>query len=390
MLARFLPRSCSALSVFISYSHEQRRLAEELAQALKNAGHDVFFDVDSLPASAEYNDRIRSAIDEADRFVFIASKQALEPGKFTLTELQFAKQRWPAPQGKVVPVLVNDGVKVSDLPVYVRSVSVMTVQGNAVAEIVDAVQKTRRTGRLCKSVTAAAAASLVAGLAYVGGGFTVGLQPTDIVLMPPQGIHFRPVVDAPLKPDGSEPIKDWAASPLTVTVMPVAYTHRTEPGRRARVVRENVDLTFAAMKHEMRAIYIVEITDAPCGDRWFCIKGNAGVETIEPGASINRETMFVLLRPEEMNWRQFVDAMLATSDLLMTVEYRAVVEVSEQGGPKRIELRQRCGIDTASLRASLEKAGFKAGGDSKPVYVETDCLQQPDPSTPASASAQAK
>ena len=43
MFARLLPRGCSRLSIFVSYSHEQRMLGEEIAQALKNAGHTVFF-----------------------------------------------------------------------------------------------------------------------------------------------------------------------------------------------------------------------------------------------------------------------------------------------------------------------------------------------------------
>ena len=81
----------------MSYASEQRRLGEEIAQALKNAGHDVFFDMESIPAGGDFNDRIRNAILDCDRMVFLASRQSVAPGKFSLTELQFAKERWPRP-----------------------------------------------------------------------------------------------------------------------------------------------------------------------------------------------------------------------------------------------------------------------------------------------------
>ena len=386
MFARLMPRSCSTLSVFVSYSHEQRALGEEIAQALKNAGHDVFFDLESIPASGDYNDRIRCAIEEADRFVFIASKEALAPGKFTLTELQFARERWPIPAGKVIPVLIDDRVRVADLPVYLRSISVMKVEGNAVAEIVGAVQKTRRIGTLCKSVTFGASTLAAVAALYAGAGLGIRGHPTDVVLIPPQSIHFRPAVDAPLRAT-EQTAADWASSNLSVTIMPVSYTHRTEPGRRARILKETVELSIGGKALPYRAAYVVEITDAPCGDRWFCIKGNAGVETLEPGASINRETMFAAATAEAPSWRQFIEDLLSKPGLAVTASFRSTIEVSEDTGPKRLEMRADCGIDTEQLRLQLEKAGFRPGGDSKPTHIETDCLQAPTVPTVAAGAA---
>ena len=374
MFARLLPRGCSRLSIFVSYSHEQRMLGEEIAQALKNAGHEVFFDRDSIPASGDYNDRIRCAIQEADRFVFLASAEALAPGKFTLTELQFAKERWPTPEGKVLPVMIDRSVSIPDLPVYLRSVSVMSVEGSAPAEVVNAIDKTRSIGTLCRSVTLAAVAAALLAVAYVGLGLDKRGPLTDVVLVQPNKIHFRSLAEAPLRPEQKGGSTDWAASPLTVTVMPVAYTHRTEPGRRARILEETVDLVIAGASQTYRAIYIVEITDALCGDRWFCIKGNAGIETLEPGASIRRETMFVPVRSDATSWRSFVDTVLTSQDLTVAVTYRASVEVSEDAGPRRLDMRVDCRIDTREMRNEMEAAGFRAGANVKPVNLEPKCL----------------
>ena len=99
MLAGWLPDFCTRLNIFLSYSSEYRALAESIAQSLKNDGHQVFFDKDSLPPGGDYNERIRKAIRSSDRFLFLASRSALESGKYTLTELDFARQRWPSPVG---------------------------------------------------------------------------------------------------------------------------------------------------------------------------------------------------------------------------------------------------------------------------------------------------
>ena len=249
--------------------------------------------------------------------------------------------------------MIDNGWSIPDLPIYLRSVSVMSVEGSAPAEVVNAIDKTRTIGTRCKSVTLAAVAAALLAVAYAGLGLDKRSPPTDVVLLQPNKIHFRSLADAPLRPEEKGGGTDWAASPLTVTVMPVAYSHRTEPGRRARILDEFVDLVIAGASQAYRAIYIVEITDALCGERWFCIKGNAGIETLEPGASIRRETMFVPVRPDATSWRSFVDTVLTSQDLTVSVTYRASVEVSEDAGPKRLDMRVDCRIDTREMRNEM-------------------------------------
>lgn len=377
MFARVFPRRCSQLTVFVSYAREQHELGEEIAQALKNAGHDVFFDLDSIPAGSDYNDRIRTFIMDADRMVFLASRASLASGKFTLTEVQFAKERWPSPQARVFPVIVDDTIKPSDLPVYFRSVSVLQVQGNTTAEVVAAVEKTRIIGTFCKTVTGLAAVAMMAGLYVASGGNLPGLRgrAMDIALLAPQKIHFRSLTEAPLKPDAPAASNAWQDSPMTLTVMPVSFSHRTEPGQRARIISETADLSYAGQSLPFRALYVVEITDALCGERWFCIKGNAGAETLEPGRSISRETMFMPTAPSgALTWRAFVDDLLAKPELAVSVTYRAKVELPDGGGVKLTEMTQSCRIDTQRMRADLVAAKFKPGENLKPVFLEPDCL----------------
>lgn len=374
VLTRLLPRSCSSLSVFVSYSHAQRALGEEIAQALKNAGHTVFFDRDSLPASADYNDRIRDAIDRSDRMVFLASKDSLAPGRFTLTELQFAKERWPSPAGKVMTVMADSTTQIGDLPVYLRSVSVMDITGNATAEVVAAVNKTRATGRVCKSVTALGGLAAAAGAAWLTLG-QPGFGPTtNVALLPIDAIHFRSAGDPPFPPDAPGAGTGWTNTPVSVTIAPVSYVHRTEPGKRARLLGERVELQFGDKVMPYKAFYVVEITDDRCGEKWFCIKGNAGPETLEPGKTITRETMFHADGGTPITWREFVDGVLTRKDLAVRVVFTTRIETAEAGSAGPAEIKQTCNINVAALRTQMESIGYKATDALKPVYLQEKCL----------------
>ena len=142
------------MKVFLSYASEQRDLAHNLAQRLKSAGIDVFFDRESITPSDSFDTVIRQAIAGANIFVFLASPDSLRPGAYTLTELRFAQERWPAASGRVLTVVVG-GSTIESLPTYLRSVSILQPAGDTIAETVAAVSKlAERTRRLLWKRTA--------------------------------------------------------------------------------------------------------------------------------------------------------------------------------------------------------------------------------------------
>jgi len=95
MPRKILPRVCKRMKILLSYAHEDFALAEKIAQAPRAAGHRVFFDKHNMVGSEDFNARIRDEINSSERFVFLLSRAALDPGGFTLTELRFARERWP-------------------------------------------------------------------------------------------------------------------------------------------------------------------------------------------------------------------------------------------------------------------------------------------------------
>ncbi|AOF80369.1 TIR domain protein [Methyloversatilis sp. RAC08] len=131
------------MKIFLSYASEIRARAEGVNAALQAAGHDVFFDREDLPAGLNYDDRIRSAIESSDLFVFLLSPAAVAEGHYTRTELKIARRRWPDPAGHVLPVMV-EATPFSALPPYLGSVTVLVPEGNLAAEVVLAVADIER------------------------------------------------------------------------------------------------------------------------------------------------------------------------------------------------------------------------------------------------------
>jgi hypothetical protein len=376
MLIDWLPQSCSTQRIFVSYPSDQRPLAEEIAQTLKNDGHEVFFDQDSLPAAGDYNERIRKAIAGADRCVVLINKAALIPGKYTLTELDFIKDRWPAPAGRVFPVLIDGSAQPAELPTYLRSVQAIQVKGNATAEVAATVERARGIRPVCTLCIATAALGL-AGLVTFGAARTMmpGLQAADVKLVPIENAHFRPRAKPPadLKTDSQQ---SWVDSPLTVTLMKVAYNNRNEGGARARLLAEDVTLKFGTAAAPYKWAYVVDIpADGACAD-WLCSKGNVAGENIEPGKlTVPRETMFLPAGGEPLTWKSFIDQVLAPGGPAMaTLSFKGTLESTAAGKPTTAVVNFECKIDVAAARERFAKRGFKPGTNPRPIFWQPPCV----------------
>jgi len=136
------------MRVFVAHSSDDAHVSEGIAVGLRQQGHDVFLDEDDLPKGESYDERIHRAIVASDLFVFVISPQSVADGRYTRTELIFARDRWPNPTGHVLPVMVRDTPK-ETIPPYLLRVSILRPEGDAVAEVVREVARlnTRARGR---------------------------------------------------------------------------------------------------------------------------------------------------------------------------------------------------------------------------------------------------
>ncbi len=155
------------VDIFISYASEQRTLAEEIALALRAEGHQVFFDRSQLTDGDAYNAPLREAIDGCDLLVFLVSPEAVKEGRYTLTELGLAEDKWPSPTGHVLPVLAQP-TDAASIPPYLRAVVMLRPAGSTPAEVVAAVERLSKPRWLRLARRFALALGIVA---LVGGGF---------------------------------------------------------------------------------------------------------------------------------------------------------------------------------------------------------------------------
>lgn len=122
------------MKIFLSYASENHDIAEQIYLALISSGHSVFFDRDNLPAGNGYHDRIRTAIEDCGVFIFLISSKSIEKGGYALTELKFARQKWPDPHHNVLPVLIEK-VSYTKIPNYLLAVTILEPEGNIAAEV---------------------------------------------------------------------------------------------------------------------------------------------------------------------------------------------------------------------------------------------------------------
>lgn len=184
------------MKIFMCYASEQRPIADKVALALRGQGHTVFFDRDSLPGGDEYNKTIRSEIRRADLMVFLVSPQSLGARRYTLSELEFARQTWQSPKGRLLPVVIEP-VVLADAPAMLTAVSVLEPQGDIVAEVLAAVDRISGRKRTARMRTA----SLVVVAIVAAGGFAAvatGVWPPGTVGDDePAACYLRAQVEAP-------------------------------------------------------------------------------------------------------------------------------------------------------------------------------------------------
>ena len=124
----------AGLQIFLSYASERERVAEEIALALKERGHRVFFDRDRLAPGKGFHARIEQEVRRSDLFVFLISPELVKTGSYALTELHYASQRFEHPDGQVLPVLVAP-TPLDGIPTYLRAVTLLEPKGNPAAEV---------------------------------------------------------------------------------------------------------------------------------------------------------------------------------------------------------------------------------------------------------------
>lgn len=179
------------MRVFLSYASEAKSKAEPIAFSLRARGHKVFLDKDDLPPGNSYEEQIEQAIKASDVFLFLITGDSLARGRFTQTELAWARKKWPVADGHVLPVLL-DGAAMAEVPSYLKSVTVLNPQGNVAAEVSAAVDD------LAKGLPTTTIVPLMAGLG-LASGLACAFLPNFLPEFDLGGIALLNMRDVPLQ-----------------------------------------------------------------------------------------------------------------------------------------------------------------------------------------------
>src|SRR5580698_5089227 len=128
------------MRIFLSFPSELESTADQIAQSLRNRDYDVFFSHDDLPPGDSFDTRVESAISKSDFMVFLISPQSVTRGRYTLTEMGFARSKWPNPSRRVLPVMAAP-TPLESVPNYLKAVTILEPEGNIAAETRAAVDR---------------------------------------------------------------------------------------------------------------------------------------------------------------------------------------------------------------------------------------------------------
>ncbi len=123
------------MQIFLSYASDDREIAEKIASRLELEDHTVFFDREGLQSGKGYDQQIRQAINDCDLLIFLISPDAVAAGRYTLTELKFAKQKWRNVTDRILPVVARE-TPTADIPAVLSSLQMVVPEGNLEAEVV--------------------------------------------------------------------------------------------------------------------------------------------------------------------------------------------------------------------------------------------------------------
>lgn len=150
------------MRIFLSHASEDKPAAESIAFSLRNRGHKVFLDRDDLPPGESYDKQIELAVKQSDVFIFVVSPLSVAKGRYTLTELSFARRKWPDPHGRVLPVMAVP-TPMGDVPSYLKAVTVLEPLGNLTAETAAVIDDLGRFDKAKSVATRFAAYGAAAG-----------------------------------------------------------------------------------------------------------------------------------------------------------------------------------------------------------------------------------
>jgi nucleoside 2-deoxyribosyltransferase len=122
---------------FMSYAYSDRDLVERLEHALVSQGHTVFIDRGEVPEGSSWAETIRDAIEKADAFVVLVSKDSLRHDMAVSAEVGAAWARGK----RIVAIETSDVDAATALPLPRSHYSLVHANGLSDSQLADTILK---------------------------------------------------------------------------------------------------------------------------------------------------------------------------------------------------------------------------------------------------------
>lgn len=126
-------------TIFLSYSTDDRKLAQSFQSALEKRGHTVRRDTTELLIGDEWRSRLTEALREADALISLLSESSLA-SQFVIAELGAARAFGMARGTLILPVLV----KLGRIPLFVQDIHALTLASRQPPSIDEAADRLDR------------------------------------------------------------------------------------------------------------------------------------------------------------------------------------------------------------------------------------------------------
>ena len=190
--------------IFLCHASDDKDAAAEITAALEGEGHEVFLDQDDLSTGDPFAGPIRRALRHAHLFIFLISPSSVEHGRYTLSELELARDRWKSSRGRILPVMLRE-TPIEQLPPFLRTLHILDPKGNLIAELSQKVAV--MADRRCRTIYAGISAVLL--LAAVAFWF---LKPEQAKVTTPEEKPEPALVCTPVLVVGTPEVDDWSVT----------------------------------------------------------------------------------------------------------------------------------------------------------------------------------
>lgn len=347
------PKYCGHLRIFVSYSRADAEIAKPIAERLKLNNATVFFDQECID-EINFDGQIRREIDRCDVFVVLLSRDFVDnPSSFTHAEYLIAREIFENRPDRIVPVIVDPDLEISNLDEYLRARQIITGPGDLSVRVSALIDNLRPIKLICWLLAALAAVIVMLWVAWL---ILPPLPPVSLLV--PDMVELRPVEEPPIEL-GEEVMqhRDWLDGDPIFYSFNLELQHLSDRGPTVRLLNATADFKVFNRAAHFDWLYLGCVANGCEGaENWLGQKGPPTGETttIQPGKLFSEEVIYRSEPYRAVSYQELLDLLLKSNFAMLEIGITARVAYSIAFVPIEQDLHVTCQVDMADWRTGVQ------------------------------------